>query len=157
MCQCEKLYGACDGTDFNTDGFNYDWSTHDKTVCQNIYIKNNTFKNIGTAVGSHTYSADGSTQLYHQNVQITNNTFDGTYNAAIRALNWKDVVIQVSASVPGAVKAGYGDTICQISDINWSALQANTLTNVAAKYRYIVVRSNEDQMDSAAEKKPFLE
>ena len=210
-----KSYKECiniDSTDLNTDGFNYDWSTHDKTVCQNIYIKNNTFKNIGTAVGSHTYSANGNTQLYHQNVQILNNTFDGTYNAAIRALNWKDtvikgntfmriqalsdgnlnangnqtryvalllrgvvnptvtgnffedcgyypirVVMQVSAAVAGAIKAGYGDTICQISDANWAAMQANQLTNVASKYSYIVVRANEEQADSAAEKKPFLE
>ena len=210
-----KSYKECiniDSTDLNTDGFNYDWSTHDKTVCQNIYIKNNTFKNIGTAVGSHTYSANGNTQLYHQNVQILNNTFDGTYNAAIRALNWKDtvikgntfmriqalsdgnlnangnqiryvalllrgvvnptvtgnffedcgyypirVVMQVSAAVAGAIKAGYGDTICQISDANWAAMQANQLTNVASKYSYIVVRANEDQTDSVAEKKPFLE
>lgn len=210
-----KSYKECiniDSTDLNTDGFNYDWSTHDKTVCQNIYIKNNTFKNIGTAVGSHTYSANGNTQLYHQNVQILNNTFDGTYNAAIRALNWKDtvikgntfmriqalsdgnlnsngnqtryvalllrgvvnptvtgnffedcgyypirVVMQVSAAVAGAIKAGYGDTICQISDANWAAMQANQLTNVASKYSYIVVRANEDQADSVAEKKPFLE
>ena len=141
-----------------------------------------------------------------------NNTFDGTYNAAIRALNWKDtvikgntfmriqalsdgnlnangnqtryvalllrgvvnptvtgnffegcgyypirVVMQVSAAVAGAIKAGYGDTICQISDANWAAMQANQLTNVASKYSYIVVRANEDQADSAAEKKPFLE
>ena len=210
-----KSYKECiniDSTDLNTDGFNYDWSTHDKTVCQNIYIKNNTFKNIGTAVGSHTYSANGNTQLYHQNVQILNNTFAGTYNAAIRALNWKDtvikgntfmriqalsdgnlnsngnqtryvalllrgvvnptvtgnffedcgyypirVVMQVSAAVAGAIKAGYGDTICQISDANWAAMQANQLTNVASKYSSIVVRANEEQADSAAEKRAFLE
>lgn len=210
-----KSYKECiniDSTDLNTDGFNYDWSTHDKTVCQNIYIKNNTFKNIGTAVGSHTYSANGNTQLYHQNVQILNNTVDGTYNAAIRALNWKDtvikgntfmgiqnlsdgnlnsngnqthyvavllrgvvnptvtgnifedcgyypirVVLQVSASVAGAVKAGYGDTICSISDANWAAMQANTLNNVTKKHSYIVVRTNENQTDTDAEKKPFLE
>lgn len=210
-----KSYKECiniDSTDLNTDGFNYDWSTHDKTVCQNIYIKNNTFKNIGTAVGSHTYSANGNTQLYHQNVQILNNTVDGTYNAAIRALNWKDavikgntfmgiqnlsdgnlnangnqthyvamllrgvvnptvtenifedceyypirVVMQVSAAVEGAVKAGYGDTVSSISDANWTAMQNNKLVNVKAKYQYIVVRTNEDQADSDAEKKPFLE
>lgn len=82
-----------DGTDLNTDGFNYDWSAHDKTICKNILIQNTTFKNIGTAIGSHTYSANGQTQLYHENVRILNNTFDGTYNAAIRVLNWKDTII----------------------------------------------------------------
>lgn len=211
----QKSYKECiniDGTDLNTDGFNYDWSAHDKTVCQNIFIKNTTFKNIGTAIGSHTYSANGAAQLYHQNVQILNNTFDGTYNAAIRALNWKDsvirgntfmriqaledgklnangnqtkyvalllrgvvnptvtgnifedcgyypirVVMQTPATVTGAVKAGYGDTISVLSEDNWTAMAANTLVNIASKYRYVVVRSHDDQKDSEAEKKPFLE
>ncbi len=211
----QKSHKECiniDGTDPNTDGFNYDWSTHDKTICKNITIKNNTFKNIGTAVGSHTYSADGDTQIYHENIQITDNTVDGTYNAAIRALNWKDavikgntftgiqslldgnlnsngnqthyvtvllrgvvnptvtgntfdgcgyypirVVLQVSPTTDGALKAGYGDTISSISDTNWADMQANTLDDVANKYSYIVVRENEDQTDADAEKKAFLE
>lgn len=210
-----KSYKECiniDGTDLNTDGFNYDWSAHDKTVCQNITIKNTNFKNIGTAIGSHTYSANGAAQLYHQNVQILNNTFDGTYNAAIRALNWKDtvirgntfmriqalsdgnlnangnqtkyvalllrgvvnptvtenifedcgyypirVVMRTAANVAGAIKAGYGDTISSVSDANWTAMAANTLNNVKKKYRYIVVRTDEDQKDTEAEQKPFLE
>lgn len=93
----KKSYKECiniDGNDLVTDGFNYDWSAHEKLTCKDIYIKNNTFKNIGTAIGSHTYSTNGSTQLYQQNVQILNNTFDGTYNAAIRALNWKDMIVR---------------------------------------------------------------
>lgn len=81
-----------DGNDLVTDGFNYDWSAHDMMTCKDIFIRNNVFKNIGTAVGSHTYSVKAGAQLYHQNVQILNNTFDGTYNAAIRALNWKDML-----------------------------------------------------------------
>lgn len=211
----KKSYKECinvDGTDLNTDGFNYDWSAHDKTICKNILIQNTTFKNIGTAIGSHTYSANGQTQLYHENVRILNNTFDGTYNAAIRALNWKDtvisgnsflrlqaledgvlnangnqikyvtlllrgvvnptvtgnvfedckyypirVVMRDSATVDGAVKAGYGDTISSVSDANWSAMQKNTVTNVAEKYQKIVVRENYNQSDSDAEKKAFLQ
>lgn len=205
----QKSHKECinvDGTDLNTDGFNYDWSAHDKTTCKNILIQNNTFKNIGTAIGSHTYSANGQKQLYHENVKILNNTFDGTYNAAIRVLNWKDtvisgnsflriqafsdgqgkkyvalllrgvvnptvsgnvfedckyypirVVMRDSASVDGAVKAGYGDTISSISDANWSAMQKNTVTNVAEKYQKIVVRENNDQSDSAARKNAFLQ
>lgn len=211
----QKSYKECiniDGTDLNTDGFNYDWSAHDKTVCQNIFIKNTSFKNIGTAIGSHTYSANGSVQLYHQNVQILDNTFDGTYNAAIRALNWKDtvirgntfmriqaledgklnangnqtkyvalllrgvvnptvtgnifedcgyypirVVMQTPAAVAGAIKAGYGDTISSVSEENWAAMASNTLNNIKSKYQYVVVRSHDDQTDTEAEKKPFLE
>lgn len=93
----EKSHKECiniDGNDLVTDGFNYDWSAHDMLTCKDIYIRNNVFKNIGTAIGSHTYSVKGSTQLYHENVQILNNTFDGTYNVAIRALNYKDAVIK---------------------------------------------------------------
>lgn len=111
----QKSYKECiniDGTDLNTDGFNYDWSAHDKTVCQNILIKNTSFKNVGTAIGSHTYSANGAVQLYHQNVQILNNTFDGTYNAAIRALNWKDTVIR-------------GNTFMRIQALEDGKLNAN--------------------------------
>lgn len=93
----QKSYKECiniDGTDENTNGFNYAWSSHDKTTCKNVIIRNNTFKDVGTAIGSHTYSAVGNTQLYHEDVQIYNNEVDGTFNAAIRALNWKDCVIK---------------------------------------------------------------
>ena len=62
-----------------------------------------------------------------------------------------------SATVDGAVKAGYGDTISSVADANWSAMQKNTVTNVAEKYQKIVVRENNDQSDSDAEKKAFLQ
>lgn len=93
----QKSYKECinvDGTDEYTNGFPYDWSNRDKTTCRNVYIRNNVFQEIGTAVGSHTYSAEGSKQLYHENIQIYNNEIEDTYNAAIRALNWKDCVIK---------------------------------------------------------------
>lgn len=93
----EKSHKECiniDGNDLVTDGFNYDWSAHDKLTCKDIYIRNNVFNNIGTAIGSHTYSVDGMKQLYHDNVQVLNNTFDGTYNVAIRALNWSNFVMK---------------------------------------------------------------
>lgn len=93
----QKSYKECinvDGTDDHTNGFLYDWSSHDKTTCRDIYIRNNEFHEVGTAVGSHTYSAEGSRQLYHENVQIYNNEVVDTYNAAIRVLNWKDCIIK---------------------------------------------------------------
>lgn len=211
----QKSHKECiniDGNDLVTDGFNYDWSAHDMLTCKDIYIRNNVFKNIGTAIGSHTYSVKGATQLYHQNVQILNNTFDGTYNVAIRALNYKDVVIKgntfmniqslddgklnangnpykyvalllrgvvnptvtgntfedcryypirvilrVGATTDASVKAGYADTVCSISDANWTAMQNNTLTNIAKKYHNIIVRETEEQEDASALKKPFAE
>ncbi|MCH5266242.1 MAG: right-handed parallel beta-helix repeat-containing protein [Lachnospiraceae bacterium] len=210
-----KSYKECinvDGTDEKTNGFNYDWSTHDKTTCKDIYVRNNTFKNIGTAIGSHTYSAEGDTQLYHENVQFYNNEIDGTYNASVRVLNWKDCVIKgntfknnqslndgklnskdeqknyvtillrgvVNPTVTGNVfdssnyypirvtlvvgpttdetaLAGYPYTECVISDKNWEDMQNNTLTGeIAEKYRYIVVRTDEDEKDKDAAMMEFV-
>ena len=69
------------------------WSKHDKTVCQNIEITNCKFTDLGTAIGSHTYVANQGQQCYHTNIRITNNVFFGSTNCAIRALNWKNVLI----------------------------------------------------------------
>lgn len=199
----QKSYKECiniDGTDANTKGFNCKWSAHDKTVCQKIFIRKNTFKNVGTAVGSHTFSASGDKQLYHENVQILNNTVTNTYNAAIRVLNWKNCIIkgntfkntqemsdgrknengseilyptvilkgtvnptvtqntintvkffpivvdlETAANTPGAVKAGYPDSICSISDKNYTDMEKNTFQNIDEEYRFILVRKDEMQ------------
>ena len=82
-----------DGTDYAVNGFNHVWSKHDKTVCQNIEITNCKFTDLGTAIGSHTYVANQGQQCYHTNIRSTNNVFFGSTNCAIRALNWKNVLI----------------------------------------------------------------
>lgn len=82
-----------DGTDYAVNGFNHVWSKHDKTVCQNIEITNCKFTDLGTAIGSHTYVANQGQQCYHTNIRITNNVFFGSTNCAIRAMNWKNVLI----------------------------------------------------------------
>ena len=82
-----------DGTDYAVNGFNHVWSKHDKTVCQNIEITNCKFTDLGTAIGSHTYVANQGQQCYHTNIRITNNVFFGSTNCAIRALNWKNMLI----------------------------------------------------------------
>lgn len=82
-----------DGTDYAVNGFNHVWSKHDKTVCQNIEITNCKFTDLGTAIGSHTYVANQGQQCYHTNIRINNNVFFGSTNCAIRALNWKNVLI----------------------------------------------------------------
>ncbi len=206
----KRSYKECinvDGTDEVTKGFNFDWSSHDKTVCKNITIRNNSFKNIGTAVGSHTYSANGSQQLYHENVQITGNVVENTYNAPVRALNWKDCVIKnntfkntasledgklndagkqtryvavflrgvvnpvvtentfdtlhyypirvtlsCEATTEDAEKAGYPDSVCEISDENWKLMQNNTVLNISDEVlQYIVIREDDDSADSKSE------
>lgn len=82
-----------DGSDGNIGGFNYSWSNGDKTNCNNIVIRNNSFLNIGSSIGSHNYSAEGAALLYHTNISITNNTINMTLNSGIRGLNWKDTMI----------------------------------------------------------------
>ena len=82
-----------DGTDYAVNGFNHVWSKHDKTVCQNIEITNCKFTDLGTAIGSHTYVAHQGQQCYHTNIRITDNVFFGSTNCAIRALNWRNVLI----------------------------------------------------------------
>lgn len=207
----QKSYKECiniDGTDTNTKGFNCKWSAHDKTMCQKIYIRKNTFKNVGTAVGSHTYSASGDKQLYHENVQILNNTVTNTYNAAIRILNWKNCVIKgntftdtqslsdgrkndngdailyaavfvkgavnptltqnkfnkvkffpivvdvkTEANTPGAIKAGYPDTLCNLSEKNYADMADNTFQNIEENYRYILIRDTEMQPTTDAEQR----
>lgn len=82
-----------DGTDYAVNGFNHVWSKHDKTVCQNVEITNCKFTDLGTAIGSHTYVANQGQQCYHTNIRITDNVFFGSTNCAIRALNWRNVLI----------------------------------------------------------------
>lgn len=82
-----------DGTDYAVNGFNHVWSKHDKTVNQNIEITNCKFTDLGTAIGSHTYVANQGQQCYHTNIRITDNVFFGSTNCAIRALNWRNVLI----------------------------------------------------------------
>lgn len=84
-----------DTTDSNNQGFNYDWSSHDRTACDTVNINNCMFTNMGAAVGSHTYSVTtANQQIYHENVTIQNCKVNQTYNAAVRMWNWRNAVIR---------------------------------------------------------------
>lgn len=84
-----------DTTDANNNGFNYEWSTHDRTACNTVNINNCIFTNMGVAVGSHTYSVStAGQQVYHENVTIQNCKTNQTYNAGIRMLNWRNPVVK---------------------------------------------------------------
>ncbi|MGN1206235.1 MAG: right-handed parallel beta-helix repeat-containing protein [Eubacterium sp.] len=86
-----------DTTDANNNGFNYEWSNHDRTACDTVMINNCMFTNMGVAVGSHTYSVamnDVNTQVYHENISIQDCKVSQTYNAGIRMLNWRNAVIK---------------------------------------------------------------
>ena len=70
------------------DGFNAKWSSKDKTPNENVVINKCVFDNLETGVGTHRYTGD----VYQTDVRITNCTFNKC-NTAIRALNYKNVII----------------------------------------------------------------
>lgn len=78
-----------DTPDELTHGFNQTWSSFDKTPVKNIYITDNVFENLESAIGTHKYSED----KYHTDVNISGNTFINMSAYAIRAMNWKNPVI----------------------------------------------------------------
>ncbi|MCM1246204.1 MAG: right-handed parallel beta-helix repeat-containing protein [Roseburia sp.] len=89
-----------DTTDANNNGFNYEWSTHDRTACNTVNINNCIFTNMGVAVGSHTYSVNtANQQIYHENVTIQNCKINQTYNAGVRILNWRNAIIRDNSFV----------------------------------------------------------
>lgn len=86
-----------DTPDRNTGGFNQLWTSYDRTANNNIIIKDNSFKDVLRAIGSHKYSVsiiDNTTQVYHTKLQILNNTITNTNSYAIRGINWKDCIIK---------------------------------------------------------------
>ncbi len=89
-----------DTTDSNNNGFNYEWSNHDRTACNTVNINNCIFTNMGVAVGSHTYSVNtANQQIYHENVTIQNCKVNQTFNAGIRILNWRNAIIRGNSFV----------------------------------------------------------
>ncbi|MCQ2491549.1 MAG: Ig-like domain-containing protein [Lachnospiraceae bacterium] len=80
-------------------GFNARWSSKDKTCCQSVLINNCTFKNAQSGIGTHNYSADGTTQKYHDAITVTNCTFENvglesSSTSPIRSMSWRNVIIK---------------------------------------------------------------
>ena len=108
-----------DTPDSNTGGLNLAWVKHDRTPINNVIIKNNSFENVLRAIGSHKYSVslyDGMTQVYHQGLQILNNTIKNTTSYAIRGINWKDCIIK-------------GNTINNVNNGNTTAIYMSGAVN----------------------------
>ncbi|MCR5667054.1 MAG: right-handed parallel beta-helix repeat-containing protein [Eubacterium sp.] len=62
----------------------------DDTICKNILIYNNTFKNVTKGIGNH-FTIYG---IYNNRILIKNNTFTNVYNAAINPIGCKNVTIE---------------------------------------------------------------
>jgi len=73
-----------------TKGFNWKWSNQDGTPNEDITIRNNLFRNINVAIGTHQYTEN----KLHTNVRIEKNTIDGTKDYAISMMNWKNPTVR---------------------------------------------------------------
>jgi hypothetical protein len=73
-----------DTPDKNTGGIHVTWTNYDCTPNKDILIRNNHFKDLERAIGTHKYS-EGK---YHENVRIIDNVIEDTTSDAIRVLNW---------------------------------------------------------------------
>ena len=62
---------------------------YDDLPDRNIVIKNNKIINSANGVGSHA-AVDG---IYHQNISIIGNVFDGIKNTSMRLYNYKNVIV----------------------------------------------------------------
>ncbi|MHB8127930.1 MAG: glycoside hydrolase family protein, partial [Mobilitalea sp.] len=79
-----------DTPDKNTEGFNVIWTNYDCTANKDVVIKNNSFKDLERAIGTHKYSDE----KYHENIQILDNKIENTTSDAIRIINWLNPVIK---------------------------------------------------------------
>lgn len=83
-----------DTPDKNTGGFNNDWSKHDKTGNDKVFIDSCRFSNLGRAIGTHKYSCKGKKQVYHTKIVLTNNQIlNSRYDSPVRVMNWKNSTI----------------------------------------------------------------
>jgi len=73
-----------------TGGFLWKWSAQDRTPNENVIIRNNIFKNVNVAIGTHQYSDDRP----HKKIRIENNVINGTKDHAIFLMNWSYPVIK---------------------------------------------------------------
>lgn len=132
-----------DTTDSNNNGFNYEWSNHDRTACNTVNINNCIFTNMGVAVGSHTYSVNtANQQIYHENVTIQNCKVNQTYNAAVRIWNWRNTVIRNNtfAGVQGLQdNKGYNYTCILVRGAVNPTITGNTFSKGGTKKYYAVV------------------
>ncbi len=132
-----------DTTDSNNNGFNYEWSSHDRTACNTVNINNCIFTNMGVAVGSHTYSVStAGQQIYHENVTIQNCKTNQTYNAAVRIWNWRNAVIKDNTflGIQGLEdNKGYNYTCVLVRGAINPTITGNTFTKGGTKKYYAVV------------------
>lgn len=73
-----------DTPDRNTNGFIQNWTSYDGTPNNGVYIYDNVFYNLESAIGTHKYTEGKA----HKNVNIYHNTFIDVRTYAVRCMNW---------------------------------------------------------------------
>ena len=140
-----------DNPDANTSGFSQSWAIQDKTMCDNIIIKNSLFDNIERAIGSHMYSADDANNLlYHKRIQILNNTFQNSDTDQIYVVNWDRPVIRGNTFKNIASKTG--DTNIKGIDFRsviFPVIENNTFNNVPKAFQIYFSAKATDNIESA--------
>lgn len=79
-----------DTPDRNTKGWSQEWSKFDGTANRNVLIKDNEFKSLERAIGTHKYTQN----QYHTFVQIIGNSIEGMVQDGIRVMNWESPIIK---------------------------------------------------------------
>ncbi|MGN0633867.1 MAG: right-handed parallel beta-helix repeat-containing protein [Oscillospiraceae bacterium] len=87
------------------------FSPFDDTTCDNVIIRNCTFRNIPRAIGSHSAVVG----KYYTNVSITGNTFDNVSNICMVLYNYKHCSITNNT----ITNSGAGITFNYMSDENF--------------------------------------
>lgn len=132
-----------DTPDKTTKGFNNAWSKYDKTPNENVLIENCKFKSLGRAVGTHKYSANGDTQIYHTGIVLRGNTVQNMkWDSPIRVMNWKDSVIE-NNTINSVKQSGKSDTrgILVSGAVNIS-IKNNRISNVGRAIQCIAWKNS---------------
>lgn len=125
---------VADGT---TKNFTYKWSKSDSTINKNIYIKKNKFTKLERAIGSTKYAAE----LYHNNVQITENTIKDLDSDAIRILNWSFPIIK-NNTFTDIADGGNSKRAILASGTTNPTITDNTFTKVARTIQILPAKNS---------------
>lgn len=111
-----------DTPDKNTGGFGRGWTSYDATANLNVFIRNNTFTDLESGIGTHSYSPG----KYHTNIVIEGNQFTNLDHAAIRMMSWKNVTVRNNTLSSVGKSNKYALTL---SGVNNPVITGNTIAN----------------------------
>lgn len=135
-----------DTPDPETGGLNAVWVKQDRTQNLNVKITNNVFDGVTRGVGTHKYSQKNGSNVYHENVEVTNNTFKNIYDNGVFILNWKNAVISNNKfrKIGLKSKMGYSSGAHGISGggIEGLTIENNSFNNIKRNAIYFCVQKN---------------